>query len=82
MNITSWNRGWDEDSLQRARIEVVRALLSIINAAQAEEDIAEDQVSRQMCLTMQRMAMQLVVEITRLTMPRMTMQLAGRLIWV
>lgn len=63
MNTMSWNLNWNEECGRTAMIEEARALLSIIDAGQAGEDIDEDTVSRTRRLTMGRMAGRLAAEI-------------------
>ncbi len=63
MTAMTWNRNWNEDSLRIAMIDEARALLCIIDAAQSEEDIDEDQVSRRTRLTMRALTGRLVAEI-------------------
>ena len=59
MNTISWNMNWNEDSWRAAMIDEAGTLLSIIDAAQADEDIDEDPVSRKTRLTMGRTARRL-----------------------
>ena len=63
MNTISWNMNWNEDSWRAAMIDEAGTLLSIIDAAQADEDIDEDPVSRKTRLTMGRTARQLALQI-------------------
>jgi len=65
MTAMTWNRNWNEDSLRIAMIDEARALLCIIDAAQSEEDIDEDQVSRMTRLTMRALTGRLVAEIIK-----------------
>jgi hypothetical protein len=63
MNTISWNMNWNEDSWRAAMIDEAGTLLSIIDAAQADEDIDEDPVSRKTRLTMGRTARRLALQI-------------------
>jgi hypothetical protein len=63
MNAISWNINWNEDSWRTAMIDEADTLLSIIDAAQADEDIDEDPVSRTTRLTMGKMARRLALQI-------------------
>jgi len=63
MNAIGWNMNWNEDSWRTAMIDEAGTLLSIIDAAQADEDIDEDPVSRKMRLTMGRTARRLALQI-------------------
>jgi hypothetical protein len=85
MNAMSWN----EESGWTAMIEEARALLSIIAADQAGEEIAEDTVSRTMRLTMVKMAGRLAAEISAQLQPATAepkttnkAKCVGRLIWI
>jgi len=63
MNAISWNMNWNEDSRRTAMIDEADTLLSIIDAAQADEDIDEDPVSRKTRLAMGRTARRLALQI-------------------
>lgn len=79
----------NEESGRTAMIDEARALLSMIDAAHAAEEIDEDSVTQLERLTLRRKAGQLVAELIAQLQPADAVptteskaQFVGRLIWI